>query len=220
MKEYLISINISGMLMNYNKLKEAEANFLAFYPKGFEDEGLLPIIKRHNTEKIGKRVEELFAPERFRNPDEICENFAKIVSKSTLISLFEKPKVRDMIKQMSMDQRDMLSIALYELIHGKREKGFEMIVEVLAIYTLAKWSIVTLIPYYYDREKNFFIKPTTTKDIIKFFEIGGIIYKPRPTYEFYERYTAVLLQMRTLVSPLIGKDNAGFTGFLMMAMGK
>lgn len=118
--------------MNLDKLKEAEANFFAFYPKGFEDEGLLPIIKRHNTEGIGKSVRELFVPERFRNADEICESFAKIVSKSTLISLFEKPKVRDMVKQMSMDQRDMLSIALYELLHGKREKGFELIVEVLA----------------------------------------------------------------------------------------
>jgi len=206
--------------MNLEKLKIAEANFFAFYPKGFEDEALLAIIKRHNTEGIGKSVRELFAPERFRNPDEICESFAKIVSKSSLISLFEKPKVRDMIKSMSMDQRDMLSIALYELLHGKREKGFEMIVEVLAIYTLAKWSIVTLIPYYYDREKNFFIKPTTTKDIIKFLEIGGLIYKPRPSFEFYERYTEVLTQMRSHVSSLIGRDNAGFTGFLMMAMGK
>ena len=206
--------------MNLDKLKFAEANFFAFYPKGFEDEGLLPIIKRHNTEGIGKSVRDLFAPERFRNPDEICESFAKIVSKSTLISLFEKPKVRDMIKQMSMDQRDMLSIALYEMLHGKREKGFEMIVEILAIYSLAKWSIVTLIPYYYDREKNYFIKPTTTKDIIKFFEIGGIVYKPRPSFEFYESYTRILTKMRAQVSQLIGKDNAGFTGFLMMAMEK
>lgn len=206
--------------MNIDKLKEAEANFFAFYPKGFEDEGLLPIIKRHNTEGIGKIVRELFAPERFRNSDEICESFAKIVSKSTLVSLFEKPKVRDMIKQMSMYQRDMLSIALYELLHGKKARGVEMIVEVLALYTLAKWSIVTLIPYYYDREKNFFIKPTTTKDIIKFFEINGVIYKPRPTYAFYERYTSVLSDMRSHVNPMIGRDNAGFTGFLMMAMGK
>lgn len=206
--------------MNLEKLKEAEANFFAFYPKGFEDEGLLPIIKRHNTAGIGKSVRELFAPERFRNPDEIGENFAKIVSKSTLISLFEKPKVRDMVKHMRMEQKDILSIALYELLHGNQEQGFSMMVDLLALFGLAKWSIVTLIPYYYDRENNFFIKPSTTKEIIKFFEIGGIVYKPRPAYEFYTRYTRELAQMRAQVSPLIGSDNAGFTGFLMMAMGK
>jgi len=204
--------------MNLQKLKEAEANFFAFYPKGFEDEGLLPIIKRHNTEGIGKQVRELFAPERFRNSDEICDSFAKIVSKSSLISLFEKPKVRDMVKQMSMEQRDMLAIGLYELLHADKEKGFGILADVLSVYKLAKWSIVTLIPYYYTRDEAFFIKPTTTKDIIKFFGLQGLVYKPRPTYEFYTKYTKLLEEMKSQVSPLIGADNAGFTGFLMMAM--
>jgi hypothetical protein len=204
--------------MNLQKLKEAEANFLDFYPKGFEDEGLLPIIKRHNTAKIGESVREMFAPECFARAEEICESFAKIVSKSSLISLFEKPKVRDMVKQLSMEQQDMLSIGVYELLHANKEKGFEILVDILSAYKLAKWSIVTLIPYYYARDKAFFIKPTTTKDIIKFFDLQGFVYKPRPTYEFYSKYTKVLEEMKSQVSPLIGADNAGFTGFLMMTM--
>lgn len=204
--------------MNLQKLKEAEASFFTFYPNGFEDEALLPIIKRHNTAGIGKSVKELFALECFSRTEEICESFAKIVSKSSLISLFEKPKVRDMVKQMSMEQQDMLAIGFFELLHANKEKGFGILVDVLSTYKLAKWSIVTLIPYYYARDKSFFIKPTTTKDIIKFFEIGGITYKPRPTYEFYEKYTKILEEMKSQVSPLIGEDNAGFTGFLMMVM--
>lgn len=204
--------------MNLKKLKEAEASFLTFYPKGFEDEALLPIIKRHNTAKIGESVRELFAPDKFMRTEEIGESFAKIVSKSSLISLFEKPKVRDMVKAMSMEQQDMLSIGLFELLHANHEKGFEILVDILSIYKLAKWSIVTLIPYYYARDKEFFVKPSTTKDIIKFFEIEGLTYKPRPTYEFYERYTKVLEEMKVQVSPMVGADNAGFTGFLMMAM--
>lgn len=204
--------------MNLAKLKEAETNFFLFYPKGFEDEALLPIIKRHNTAKIGESVRELFAPEKFSRTEDIGDSFAKIVSKSSLISLFEKPKVRDMLKQMSMEQQDMFAIGLYELLHANQEKGFRILVDVLSIYKLAKWSIVTLIPYYYAREKEFFIKPTTTKDIIKFFEINGLVYKPKPTYEFYVQYTQILKEMKSQVSPLIGEDNAGFTGFLMMAM--
>lgn len=204
--------------MNLKKLKEAEASFFAFYPKGFEDEGLLPIIKRHNTAKIGESVQEMFSAEKFSRTEEIGESFAKIVSKSSLISLFEKPKVRDMVKAMSMEQQDMLAIGLHELLHANQEKGFRILVDVLSIYKLAKWSIVTLIPYYYARDKEFFIKPTTTKDIIKFFEIEGLVYKPRPTYEFYERYKKVLKEMKLQVSPLIGEDNAGFTGFMMMVM--
>ncbi|WP_310439766.1 hypothetical protein [Sulfuricurvum sp.] len=204
--------------MNLQKLKEAEASFFTFYPKGFEDEALLPIIKRHNTAKIGESVRELFAPEKFSRTEEIGESFAKIVSKSSLISLFEKPKVRDMVKAMSMEQQDMFAIGLYELLHANHEKGFRILVDVLTIYKLAKWSIVTLIPYYYARDKEFFIKPTTTKDIIKFFEISGLEYKPKPTYEFYMCYTQIIKEMKSHISPLIGADNAGFTGFLMMAM--
>lgn len=205
--------------MNLQKLGEAEAYFLELYPQGFEDVALLPIIKRHNTAKIGKHVREMFVKENFTQPELICENFAKIVSKSTLISLFEKPKVKDMVKSMRMERRDMLCIGLYELLYGDKKEGFETLVEVLSFYSLAKWSIVTLIPYYFYRDKEFFIKPTTTKNILAFFEIEGLVYKPKPSYEFYEKYKKVLENMRAEVSQKISPhDNARFTGFLMMAM--
>lgn len=205
--------------MNLLKLKNAEDYFFELYPDGFEDAGLLPIIKRHNTAKIGEQVREMFAKENFSQPELICENFAKIVSKSTLISLFEKPRVRDMMKEMRMERRDMFSIGLYEMLYGDAKEGFEIVVEILSFYGLAKWSIVTLIPYYFDRAKAFFIKPTTTKNIIAFFEIQGLVYKPKPSYEFYVAYTNILSTMRANVSPRISpNDNAGFTGFLMIAM--
>lgn len=205
--------------MNLLKLKNAEDYFFELYPDGFEDAGLLPIIKRHKTAKIGEQVREMFAKENFSQPELICENFAKIVSKSTLISLFEKSKVRDMMKEMRMERRDMFSIGLYEMLYGDAKEGFEIVVEILSFYGLAKWSIVTLIPYYFDRAKAFFIKPTTTKNIIAFFEIQGLVYKPKPSYEFYVAYTNILSTMRANVSPRISpNDNAGFTGFLMIAM--
>ena len=205
--------------MNLEKLKNAEEYFLELYPEGFKDIGLQPIVKRHNTAKIGEHVRELFAKKNFTQPELICENFVKIVSKSTLISLFEKPKIRDMVTSMRMERRDMLSIGLYEMLYGDKKEGFETLVEVLSFYSLAKWSIVTLIPYYFYRDKEFFIKPTTTKNILSFFEIEGLTYKPKPSYEFYAAYTTVLETMKQNVGEKISHDdNAAFTGFLMMAM--
>ena len=200
--------------MNFKKLKEAEKGFFELYPDGFEDKALQRIVKRHNTAKIGESVREMFAHDNFAFAELICENFAKIVSKSSLISLFEKPKLRDAVKQMSIEQKDMLSIGLYELLYGDKQDGFESIVDVLSLYKLAKWSIVTLIPYYFARDENFFIKPTTTKDIIAFFELEALQYKPKPSYEFYERYTKALTKMKAQVESSLGADNAGFTGFL------
>ncbi|WP_345973497.1 hypothetical protein [Sulfurimonas diazotrophicus] len=205
--------------MNLDKLKTAEAEFFAMYPGGFGDEALLPIVKRHHSAEIGRQVETLFAENAFGQPDEVCDNFAKIVSKSSMISFFEKPRVRDMVKGMSPEQKDMLSIALYELLHGNEKEGFEGLVEVLSYYKLAKWSLVSMLPYYYNRRKAFFIKPTTTKNILKHFEIGELVYKPRPAYAFYKGYSKVLNEMKKRVDPSLGKDNAAFTGFLMMAMG-
>ncbi|WP_331775063.1 hypothetical protein [Sulfurospirillum sp. 1612] len=204
--------------MNIEKLKNTQAYFFELYPKGFEDIGLQPVMKRHNTAKVEAHVRTLFAPDQFANPELICENFTKIVSRSSLVSLFEKPKVRDMIKGMGHEQKDMLSIGLYELIHGDKRAGFESMVDVLLIHRLAKWSIITLIPYYYARNKNFFIKPTTTKNIIKFFELEGLVYKPRPSYDFYVAYTKTLKKMQALVHKSLSFENAAFTGFLMMAM--
>lgn len=203
--------------MNLEKLKDAEAYFYELYPKDFEDEALAEIRKRHNTAKISEQVHEMFSKDNFGMPELICENYAKIVSKSSLVSLFEKPKVRDMVKAMSLEQKDMLSIALYELLFGDKKDGFESLVEVLVHNKLAKWSLVSLIPYYFYREKEFFIKPTTTKNVIKYFEIEDLVYKPRPSYEFYSAYKKVLNKMKKEVK-LNSKDNAAFTGFLMMSM--
>ena len=44
-----------------------------------------------------------------------------------------------MIKGMSLEQKDMLSIALYELLFGNKKDGFESLVEILAMNKLAKW---------------------------------------------------------------------------------
>ncbi|MEH6593714.1 MAG: hypothetical protein V7746_25830 [Halioglobus sp.] len=38
--------------MNIQKLKMAQAAFLAQYPEGFADPGLAPIRKKHNVDKL------------------------------------------------------------------------------------------------------------------------------------------------------------------------
>lgn len=91
----------------------------------------------------------------------------------------------------------------------------------LEIFTeekLAKWSLISVIPYYYAPKKHLFIKPTTTKDVLKYFDIEEIVYKPRPSYEFYAKYKKILAQFKKEVNNKISNDNAKFTGFLMMGM--
>ncbi|XOB63694.1 hypothetical protein ACMC56_07730 [Campylobacterota bacterium DY0563] len=206
------------MNKNIEKLKDLEAEFLESYPKGFDDEEILKIIKRFKSEKFEEEVRVLFDKSNFTNPDLVCDNFLKIIAKSPLISLFEKPKLRDAIKQMSMYEKDMISISIYDFLYGSKKNAIETMVEILSKYRLAKWTIITLIPYYHSRKKEYFIKPTTTKNILKYFEVENIVYKPTPSYEFYKEYKKFLDNLKKEVDITFRRDNAGFTGFLKMSL--
>lgn len=205
-------------MFDVDKLKIIEEHFFETYPKGFEDEGLAPIVKRHNVAKLTNFAHDVFAKDKFTNPQQIVEDMVKIVSRSSLISLFEKPKFRDAIKTMSSERKDMLSIGLEEMLHGSFKSGFNIMLDILSEEKLAKWSLISIIPYYYAPKKNLFIKPTTTKNVLKYFDIDEIVYKPRPSYTFYAKYKKILAQFKKEVNKKLSNDNAKFTGFLMMGI--
>lgn len=205
--------------MYKEKLKIAIDMFYSMYPDGFSDIELDKIRKRHKTEKMQLLAKDMFCKDNFARAELICENYAKIVSKSSLISYFEKPKVKQMVASMSHIKKDMFSISLYETLFGDMREGLEGMAEVLADYNLAKWSLVTIVMYYYHREKEYFIKPTTTKNILKYFDAKSPTYKPKPTFEFYEEYKNFLESLKKDANIDI-KDNAAFTGLFMIAMPK
>ncbi|WP_419769904.1 MAG: hypothetical protein ACNI3C_11285 [Candidatus Marinarcus sp.] len=204
--------------MNLEKLKDVESEFFDAYPKGFEDEKLIKIGKKFNPEKLELFAKESLKKENFSNPNLIAEAYFKTIQKSAMVSLFDKLKLRDVIKALTSYEKDMLSIELYELLYGNKKDGFEGLVEFLAEFGMAKWTLVTLVPYSINRQKEYFIKPTTTKNIIKYLEIPNLIYKPRPSYEFYQQYTKALDNIKSKVSKPLSFDNAAFTGFLKMGI--
>jgi hypothetical protein len=200
------------------KLKDLEAEFLEHYPKGFENEEIKAIVKKFKSEKLSEEVKNLFTKENFSQPEIVCSNFVKIISKSPLVSLFEKPKLRDAINSMGIYEKDMFSIALYDLLYENKKEAIESLVEILLEYKLAKWTIITLIPYYLNRNEEYFIKPTTTKNILKYFEVENLKYKPTPSYEFYKEYKKFLNSLKSKADKSLTVDNAGFTGFLRMSL--
>ena len=204
--------------MNIKKLKDAEEEFLIHYPGGFEDEKFFPTMKKFNPSKLEEFTKDSLKKENFSNPNLVIEAFFKIIQKSVLVSLFDKLKFRDMLTSLTTYEKDMLSIEVYELLHGNKKDGFDGLVEFLKEYKLAKWTIISVLLYYNDRQKEYFIKPTTTKNVIKYFEIKDMIYKPTPSFEFYNAYKKVLNEMKKNVHKSLKIDNAVFTGFLRMAI--
>jgi len=212
--------------MNIEKLKILEEEFLERYPKGFEDGNFFPTMKKFKPEKHTEFAKEVLAKEKFpcamhslqKNPSELIDGFFKVVQKSMMVSLFDKLKLKDMITALNSYEKDMLSIELYEFLYGNKKEGFEGLVEFLAEYQLAKWTIISVVPYTLNRQKEYFIKPTTTKNIIKYFELKNLDYKPRPSYEFYINYTQALNKMKSNVDKSLQGDNGAFTGFLRVGI--
>lgn len=138
--------------------------------------------------------------------------------KSPLVSFYEGDTLRKALKSFTNFEKEMLSIYLQDILYGNLKNSFDDFIELMATKNLAKWHIITLIPYYFLPNENYFLKPTTTKNIIKYFELENLKYSSKPTIKFYKEYTKMLEKMKKVVKKELADDNAKFTGFLRMTM--
>ena len=96
--------------MNLKKLREAESLFLLQYPDGFADEGLKDISKRHNVGKLSEFASEALKKSAFNNQGRVLDDIVRIVSRSSMVSMFEKPKFRDYVNGLSRNDREFLAV--------------------------------------------------------------------------------------------------------------
>ncbi|KAA3606179.1 MAG: hypothetical protein DWQ06_01655 [Calditrichaeota bacterium] len=202
--------------MNIQKLKEAEKYFFAKFPGGFENPEMLKIGKKHKMDKLIGQTQEFFAKENFKEPEMIVEKVTKVVSRSSMVSLFEKPKFRDFAMTLPIGEKELLAKGVKELLHGNQKNGFEIILEILKNGKLAKWTLMTVLPIYLRPQIDVFVKPTYAKKIIEIYELESLTYKPTPSWEFYESFREQINEMKTKVDPSLSNYNAAFTGFLIM----
>ncbi len=205
-------------MLDAKKLKALEGDFLMQYPQGFADPEMVKIGKKHNVGKLTEQSKEFFSKQACSNVHVTAENMIKVVSRSSMVSMFEKPKFRDFVRSMDENEKAFMVNALSQMLHGKQQLGFEAFVDILKTQKLAKWSLVTIIPSYYKPTKEVFVKPTTAKGILKHFEIEDPIYKPAPTWDFYKKYRKMINEAKKNVDKNLSPSNAAFSGFLMMTV--
>lgn len=206
--------------MNVKTLRVAEEKFMMMYPGGFDNPEMIEIGKKHKVDKISAQVQDDFIVENFKDIEEMSEKIVKLVTRSSMVSLFEKPKFRDHVRSLSMEDKRLLVEAVKELMHGDEEKGFNQLTTLLKPYKLAKWTLVSVFLAYYRPTYDVFLKPTTVKGVINTFELEGLKYSPTPTYEFYVKYRDAINEMKTKVDGSLSPNNPAFSGFLMMMMEK
>lgn len=205
--------------MNIKKLKMAESAFLAQYPEGFADPGLAPVRRKHNVDKLTEFAQANLTRAHFNRPEHIAETLVKIISRSSMVSMFEKPRFREFVASLNNQEKEHLAFAFEKRLHGRtRRAGFDEIVGMLACYKVAKWPIVSAVPYYFAPKKEAFVKPTTAKKIIAYLEVDDLQYRPMPSWEFYRGYLKVLDQVKKEVHPSLSPGYAALSGFLMISM--
>ena len=205
--------------MYENKLKAFEDRFLSRYPGGFADPAIQATVKKHKMEKLTEFAQAAFSKNAFQNSSALADDMVRMVSRSSMTSVFEKPKFRDFVNSLTAQDKVFLTESLKLFLHSKKqEAGFERMVDLLKTAKLAKWSIITVFGAYYAPNEEVFIKPTTCKNVLKTFAIDDLVYSPMPSWDFYYRYRELINEMKTSVDESLRPNNAAFSGFLMMSM--
>lgn len=203
--------------VNSEKLKAAEAHFLQMYPDGFADEAMQSVRKKHNVDKLITYANETITKANCNRPEFIAEAVLNIISRSSMVSRFEKPPFKDFINSLSSPEKQAFAYAIEQRMFGRKAKGFDALVGMLAHFKLAKWSLVSAVPFYVAPRREVFVKPTTAKGIVKGLEVD-LHYQARPTWAFYDGYRKLIVDVRKQVSPTLSPSNAALTGFLMMSL--
>lgn len=204
--------------MNLKELHSAENFFLRRYPKGFESEEMFDIKKKHKFGKVVDFAQSILSKQELKHVKNSISNITKFISKASMVSVFEKMRFRDFVREIDDITQFELIDSIYELIHGNEEKGFDNLVNILRTYNLAKWPLVSAYLAYYRPNNDVFVKPTTVKRIIKYLELDNVVYNSKPTYEFYNEYRKTINSIKLEVDESLRPSNAAFSGFLMMML--
>jgi len=205
--------------MNLRKLKQAEEAFLQRYPGAFDNPEIVAMReKKHKSEKMIALAQESFSKANFKLPELIAHNMIKVVSRSSIISVFEKPRFRDFVNALPSEGKKRLSGGLRELLYGEEQAGFESILESLKSGKLAKWSLMTVCQTYFHPQRDVFIKPTTVKGVIEYFGLKNLQYQSTPSWAFYDAYRSAFYEMKSKVDQSLSPTNPAFSGFLWMSI--
>ena len=182
------------------------------------DPAIEPIKKKHNVDTLVRFAQENLSRVNCLKPDFVAQTLLKLVSRSSMVSRFEKPQFRDFIGALDSNEKAALAYAVEQRLHGRKQLGFEQMCGMLAHHKLAKWAVVSSVAFYFAPRREVFVKPTTAKGMLSYLEVGDLHYHPTPTWAFYKGYQKLIYDLKKIVHPSLSPNNAAFTGFLMMTM--
>lgn len=203
--------------MNIEKLKKLESDFLGRHPEGFKSQEFKKTMKKHNVDKLTTYVNEVLTEEFLNKGYRVYKEVAKVVLSSSLVSVFEKMRFRDLSADLTNAEKSRFVKGVKELLYGHEKSGFYMVYTLLKEHRLAKWPILTIYRVYANPKKDVLVKPTVVKKVIAHLDLD-FKYDSDPSYTLYRKYRTAINKMKKEVDVSLRPNNLAFTGFLMMAI--
>ena len=203
--------------MNIKKLKEIEKRFLALYPEGFYSEEMKEAGKKHKVAKMEAMAKDVLSEEKLQQVGAI-NGIVKLITSSSLVSVFEKTRFRNLIRESDDFYKQDIVDAVYEMIHENQETGFNRLADLLRTYKMAKWPILSVLLFYLDGTYEVLIKPTTVKKVLEYMECTEVKYTSKANYDFYRQYRDLLNLMKTQVSDKLSDNNGAFQAVFMILL--
>lgn len=203
--------------MNIEKLKKLESDFLGRHPDGFKSDEFKKRMKKHNVEKHTTYVNEVLTEDYLKKGQKVYKEVAKVVLSSSLVSVFEKMRFRDLSADLTSAEKGRFVRGVKELLYGHEKSGFYMVYNLLKEHRLAKWTIITVFRVYANPKKDVFVKPTVIKKVIAHLDLD-FKYDSDPSYALYRKYRTAINKMKKEVALSLRPNNLAFTGFLMMTI--
>lgn len=201
--------------MNMEALKHYERQFYLRFPGGWDNPELVERLKKHKVKNVHEFALKVLQEDALRHPNQAIQDITKLLSKASMVSVFEKVRFRNLIKESDQLFIQDLVDAIDEMVNHDQERGFERLVGLLSPYKLAKWPIITALLFYGNPTVEVLVKPTTVKAIIKQLDLEGLQYSPKVNYPFYRAYRDTIHALSQHVKKELSITTAHFSGFLM-----
>jgi len=179
--------------------------FLLRFPGGLDDEEFNELGKKHrSSDKILDTIKNDVDLNSFILEDDYhinknIETITKLVTKSSMISVFEKVTFKKYIADKKI-QATFLK-ALYEMLTNLNENTMSEFVGVLNLKNaelnkrVATWPLVTFFLVYFNDNNEIFIKPSTIKKLGKLLEYD-IKYESIPNYMTYTNIKKMIMDYK------------------------
>ena len=105
--------------MNRERLRQAEASFLQIYPRGFADPAIQPLRKKHNVDRLVRFSRDNLTRVHCSRPEALSSALLKVVSRSSLVSRFEKPRFKEFLASLGSDDKVALAFAVEQRLESQ-----------------------------------------------------------------------------------------------------